>query len=267
MRRGFLLSLLLHLLLVLGFALNLPDLLIPEEKVTFINVKLVTSPNAAKTAQPKKVELAKTQQSAAPAEAPKAQPQQAKKTEKTTRVVQDAKSDVKKTVKDQPKKQEQATEAKKSESRPPKLDKTRNRKNIVAEQGRPTDTKKSEEQFLAALDFIDDIVDRDSAMAVDEEASETTVYDVTQQDVAALKRHIERNWYRTPGIANLNEMAVVVRVRVNRDGSIGSVDVVQSSGRAFFDNSLVRAVRKSVPLPIPADKYDIFKTIELRFNG
>lgn len=267
MRRGFLLSLLLHLMLILGFALNLPSLLIPEDKVTYINVKLVASPNAAKTSKPQEVKKVRTQQSAAPREAPKAQPQQAQKTEKTTRVVQETKSDVKKQVKEQPKQQQQQAEAQKAESRPPLLDKTRNRKNIVADKAPPTEQNKPEEQFLAALDFIDDIENRESAMAVDENATETTIYDVTQQDVAALKKHIERNWYRTPGIANLNEMAVIVRVRVNRDGSIGSLDVVQSSGKAFFDNSLLRAVRKSVPLPIPADKYDIFKTIELRFNG
>lgn len=266
MRRGFLLSLLLHLMLILGFALNLPELLIPEEKVTYINVKLVASANAAKTSKPKEVKKVRTQQSAAPREAPKAKPQQNQKAEKTTHLVQDAKSDVKKQVKEQ-KKQQTAAESQKTESRPPKLDKTRDRKNIVAEKAPPTEDNKPEDQFLAALDFIDDIKDKESALAQDDNATETTIYDVTQQDVATLKKHIERNWYRTPGIANLNEMAVVVRVKVNRDGSISSLDVVQSSGKAFFDNSLLRAVRKSVPLPIPADKYDIFKTIELRFNG
>ena len=263
MRRGFLLSLLFHFSLILAFAIKLPDFILPEEKVTFIDVKLVASPDAAKTAKPKEVTPVKTQQSSAPPAPPKpkAKPQEAPKS--GAKLVQKTESPVKQKVEE--KKDSAEKEASKSDSRPEKLDKTKNKKNIIAEKGKPN--KKQDEQFLAALDFIDDLEGKESALAVDEEATETTVYDGMQSDIANLKTHIEKNWYRTPGIANLSELAVIVRVHVGRDGSISRLEVVQGSGKTFFDNSLLRAVRKSVPLPIPADRYDVFKTIELRFNG
>ena len=266
MRRGFLLSFLIHLAVLAFLVLNVPDMIMPEQELTFINVKLVSSPDAAKTSKPRPIKAIKTQQSNAPKEPPKPK----KKTpapKHDTKLLNTPKSELKKQVKEVEKQPKQEEEASKTDDmRPPKLDKTPDKKNLVKEQGKP-DQVVTEDDFLKALDFIDDLKNKKSALVQADETTETTVYDPDQKDIALIKSKIEQNWYRPPGIARLDKLKVMIMVKVNRDGTVSSMDVKESSGEAFFDNSILRAVRKSVPLPIPADKYDVFKTIQLTFNG
>jgi colicin import membrane protein len=266
MRRGVLLSLLLHITLVFVMWVNLPAFLIPEDKITYINVTLVASPDAAKTTKKQEIKPVKTQQSNAPKEAPKPNKPKIKTPDHGTKIVSTQTSKQKTQVKKQkPKSQPKEPKKKTSDIRPPKLDKTPDKKPVPSSKKEPP-KEKTEDDFLKALSFIDDLKNKKEAMIEDEE-TENTLYDVDQQDVAVLKKHIEKNWFRPPGIKGLKDMTVAVLVSLNRDGSILKMELTQTSGQSFFDNSLLRAVRKSVPLPIPADKYDVFKTIELRFNG
>ena len=267
MRRGLLLSFLLHTLLVLFFVFNIPHFILPEPEVTFMNVKLVTSPDAARSPKPKKPKAVKTQQSAAPKEAPKPKKKKVEAPKRDTKLVDSNQSSLKQKVKKEEPKPKQQEESVQDEpiSRPPMLDKTPDKKNVMAEQGKPQDELK-EEDFLQALDFIEDLESKKSALEVADEETAPTVFDESQKDVAAMKRLIEKNWYRTPGVAGLDRLQVVVMIRVNRDGTISSMEVVESSGRKSFDNSILRAVRKSVPLPIPEGKYEIFRTIQISFN-
>ena len=267
MRRGLLLSFLLHSLLLLFFVFNVPHMIFPEPEITYMNVKLVTSPEAARTPTPKKPKPVKTQQSAAPKEAPKPKQKKVEAPKHDTKMVDTSKSNLKQQVKKEepkPQKQEETIIKEEPISRPPLLDKTPDKKNLMTEQGKPASEVKDED-FLQALDFIEDLQDKKSALEVADDET-AAIFDESQNDVAQLKRHIEKNWYRTPGISGLDRMQVVVIIKVNRDGTISSMDVVQSSGRKSFDNSILRAVRKSVPLPIPEGKYDVFRTIQISFN-
>jgi len=266
MRRGVLLSLLLHITTVFVLWVNLPAFLIPEEKVTYINVTLVSSPDAAKTTKKQEIKPVKTQQSNAPKEAPKPVKPKVKTPDHGTKIVSNQPSKKKTQVnKQKPKSQPEEPKKTTNEIRPPKLDKTPDKK-PTPKAPKDAPKEKVEDDFLKALSFIDDLKNKKEAM-VEGEATENTLYDVDQQDIAVLKKHIEKNWFRPPGIKGLENMTVAVMVSLNRDGSVHKMELTQTSGQSFFDNSLLRAVRKSVPLPIPADKYDVFKTIELRFNG
>ena len=271
MRRGLFFSTLLHTLVVLFLVFNVSSLLVPEPEITYVNVKLVSSPEAATTAEQKPAKPVKSQQSAAPKAAPKPKKQKVEAPKHATKMVDSTKKVTqKKAQKVEPEQQKAEDEVKpiveeEPIGRPPKLDKTPNKKAIVKEEGKPQE--ETPDEFLKALDYIDDIQDKKSALAKGREGSQTQIFDESQKDVAYLKRHIEKNWYRPPGIDALDRMRVVVMIEVNRDGTVSSMDVVHSSGRRFFDNSILRAVRKSVPLPIPADKYDMFKTIQISFNG
>ena len=271
MRRGLFFSALLHTLVVLFMVFNVSSLLIPEPEITYVNVKLVSSPDAATTSKPQPVKPVKSQQSAAPKAPPKPKQKKVEAPEHATKMVDSTKKVTeKKAQKVEPKEEKAEKEVKPTPEeepigRPPKLDKTPNKKTIVKEEGKPME--ETPDEFLKALDYIDDIKDKSSAMAKGKEGSRTQIYDESQKDVAFLKRHIERNWYRPPGMDALDRMRVVIMIKVNRDGTVSSMEVVHSSGRRFFDNSILRAVRKSVPLPLPADKYDMFKTIQISFNG
>mgnify|MGYP006270496121 CR=1 FL=1 len=271
MRRGLVFSILMHTLLVLFLVFNVSSFLVPEPEITYVNVSLVSSPDAATTAKPQKVKPQKSQQSAAPAAPPKPEKKKVEAPEHATKVVENTrKVTEKKAQKVEPEEQKAQEEVKpiveeEPIGRPPKLDKTPNKKAVIKEEGKPT--QEPEEDFLKALDYIDDIQDKESALAKGPEGERTMIYDETQEDVAYLKRHIEKNWYRPPGMDALDRMKVVIMIKVNRDGTVSNMEVVHSSGRSFFDNSILRAVRKSVPLPLPPEKYDMFKTIQISFNG
>lgn len=65
------------------------------------------------------------------------------------------------------------------------------------------------------------------------------------------------DYLKTPSSVPLDsDIVVIVRVRVNPDGSlIGLPDVVESSGFPEYDDAAVRAVLKAAPLPIPKEPF------------
>ena len=83
--------------------------------------------------------------------------------------------------------------------------------------------------------------------------------------INAIRDHVMRNWTFTPG-SDLRGLQVSVQLSLDDAGNITQLYVTQSSGQAFFDNSLLRAIRKSIPLPIPAAEKAAFRDIELTFQ-
>lgn len=63
---------------------------------------------------------------------------------------------------------------------------------------------------------------------------------------AAVQRKIARAMRRVSGSGT-----AVVAFRVNRNGGLGSVSIVQSSGNSRLDNQILRAVRRAAPFPPP----------------
>jgi len=59
---------------------------------------------------------------------------------------------------------------------------------------------------------------------------------------------IQQNWVPM-GAAASPETIVVVRFRVLRSGQVRDVELETSSGNTSLDNSALRAVRQSLPLP------------------
>lgn len=59
---------------------------------------------------------------------------------------------------------------------------------------------------------------------------------------------IQQNWVPL-GASSSPETVVIVRFRVLRSGQVRDVDLNTSSGNASVDNSALRAVRQSIPLP------------------
>lgn len=81
---------------------------------------------------------------------------------------------------------------------------------------------------------------------------------------AAIKRKVQRNWLRPPAASDRNLQATV-RVRLNSRGSVLLVQVLKSSGNAAFDRSVVTAVNKADPLPMPKSKTLISEFREFTF--
>lgn len=273
MKRGLLISLLLHVFVFFFVFVSVPENFFPKEQVQTISIKLVAAKNVAKTTKKETPKAQNTQQSAAPKAPPKKKekPKPKKKVDpKKPKVVNElpkknkqAKKKVE-VAKKEPKKQPEPKKVEKqAEHRPAKLDKTQDKKNVIKDNAKPK--TESTDDFLKALSFIEDLKSEQSAMFEGEETEKTTINVAEQAELAIIKKHIERNWYKTPGTKFNN--ALLLRLKLNRDGTLASLEVIESSGSPSLDRSLIRAARKAAPLPIPTDKYDLFKEIDLYWNG
>jgi len=80
-----------------------------------------------------------------------------------------------------------------------------------------------------------------------------------------LMSHIRSRWLRPPRINP--RLQCVVRVQIEADGHIVSVNLVQSSGNADFDDSVVRAIYKSDPLPVDKPGAPKGPVLTLTFGG
>jgi TonB family protein len=70
--------------------------------------------------------------------------------------------------------------------------------------------------------------------------------------------HVKRHWSLPPSLKGRNIKATVV-VFINREGTITSYEVEETSGVASFDQSSVRAILLADPLPpVPSDIPDSF---------
>ena len=271
MKKGLFLSTILHIFVFFIAYLGVPSWLKPDPEIKILKVQLVSAKNVKKV-EKKNVEKKNTQQSAAPAQPKKKKKKKVEKKPKhKTKAIPPKKSKKKKAIKK--KKPEKAKQKKvketKSISRPNKLDKTKNKKTVVKHKDTKKKTANKQDDFLKTLDFIKDLK-KDSQIAHKQDDIDDVPTTLTNEDysnIAILKKHIEKNWFRPPGIKDLDKLNIMIEVSINRDGTIDDLELVKSSGQRFFDNSLLRAVRKSVPLPVPTDRYDVFRIIELHFNG
>jgi colicin import membrane protein len=258
------LSVLFHGVVLVFLLAKLPNLF-PQQTVTPMKVRLVTAQDVKKS-QTRPTPVRSQQSDAPPAppkEKPKPQPKPKEPAPTGPRVVNEQAT---KSVKAPELKPEpiplEPKDLPKNE-RPAKLDKTPDKQSVMKDDSaKPTP---EEDSFLAALDFIDDLEEKQAALDVGEDTSPATIDAATQHEIAIIKRHIERNWYRPPGLA-VGGLIAMVEVHVNRDGSLLSLRITQPSGDGRFDSSLLRAVRKSVPLPIPFEKYNTYKVLDLRFG-
>lgn len=278
MRRGLIISLFLHMVVFFFVFVNITDVLFPKPQVKAIQIKLVTAKNVKKTTKKEEPKKVKTQQSTAPSappkpkkkEKPKPQPKPNKPTvvqKQPEKKVSEKK--VAQSVKPEPKQPEpQKQEPKVADvPRPPKLDKSKDKKNLIKDDAPQKDaTKPVEDDFMKALSFLEELEADQNAMFEGEETDEPTTLNLAEQaDLALIKKHIERNWYKTPGTTG--EQPVHYRIKLNRDGTLADMKMIQSSGKRSFDKSLERAIRKSVPFPISAEKYDLFKEIDLHWQS
>lgn len=75
---------------------------------------------------------------------------------------------------------------------------------------------------------------------------------------------IKTNWVWVGQRGNLR---VVVRFNIKENGEIFGLKVVQASGNASYDESVIRAVNKSSPLPVPPEAVrNDFSEVELAFR-
>ncbi|MEY6431115.1 cell envelope integrity protein TolA [Thioalkalicoccus limnaeus] len=85
--------------------------------------------------------------------------------------------------------------------------------------------------------------------------------------VAAISDQVEREWVRPPG--SPLDAACLVRVRLEPTGDVvaGSVRVIEGSGDPAFDRSVITAIYRASPLPVPAGpEFERFREFQFRFS-
>lgn len=97
---------------------------------------------------------------------------------------------------------------------------------------------------------------------------------LTVSEIDRVRALFAQNWNPNHGAPGIERMRVVVRMSLNPDGSLSgepsvaeAFDAGQSAEvfRAFSD-SVLRAVRRSMPLPLPKDKFDTWQELEVGFS-
>ncbi len=81
----------------------------------------------------------------------------------------------------------------------------------------------------------------------------------------AIATHINANWYYYKG-DKTKLKPVTIKIILDGDGELQDAKITQSSNSQGFDMSLIRAIRKSMPLPIPPEQLDEYRDFNLTFE-
>ena len=138
---------------------------------------------------------------------------------------------------------------------------------------KPEPEKKKE---VAKPDFASSIRDALKSKAPAQESDPTKKVTMTELD--AMRRQVINQvapcWNVNPGAKNAENLAVVIRMAMNPDGTVQSA-VVDDQARYFrepFFQSAADAAKRAVlnprcnPIKLPPERYDIWRTITINFD-
>jgi colicin import membrane protein len=86
------------------------------------------------------------------------------------------------------------------------------------------------------------------------------------QYIPIITQKVSRNWNRPSNLRS--GITAGVAVRLTPSGEVVSAELIRSSGNPVFDRSVVNAVLKASPLPIPRERgvNEEFRNLNLTFN-
>ena len=83
----------------------------------------------------------------------------------------------------------------------------------------------------------------------------------------AVRSRVQSNWLVPPGLDDRDGLTATVRIALTPDGKLASPPkVVSSNGPGYFNSSVVRAVEKAAPFPMPDGPTRYFQNLELHFS-
>jgi TonB family protein len=83
--------------------------------------------------------------------------------------------------------------------------------------------------------------------------------------IAMMQSAVQRQWKVPHGFSRTRHDPLV-RVELNRNGSIRKITVLESSGQSSLDQTLIAAIRAAAPFTLPREQYSVFKSNEIRFH-
>lgn len=81
--------------------------------------------------------------------------------------------------------------------------------------------------------------------------------------IAMIQAAVERNWKVPVSLGPVKNP--LVELRLNPDGSVVSITILESSGNAALDDSLGRAIMAAAPFQLPAKQFEAFRDNKIRF--
>lgn len=82
--------------------------------------------------------------------------------------------------------------------------------------------------------------------------------------IALMQAAVQEHWKVPASTGSFTDPLVEMELLPN--GDIASVNILESSGSALLDASLVRAIRAAAPFQVPAQQFEFFRVNNLRFH-
>ena len=132
----------------------------------------------------------------------------------------------------------------------------------------------------AALDQITALLDKKKleqmasadqpATAGSPDATSTSTAKMTASELDALRAKLAQCWVPPLGWTDPAQVRVVLMLDLNPDGTVNGAPSVLESPQGQYSTtapeSALRAVRRCAPYDLPADKYDAWKQVKVRFD-
>jgi len=83
--------------------------------------------------------------------------------------------------------------------------------------------------------------------------------------IAMMQQAVQRRW-KVPAGVDSDTPDPLVEMVLNRDGSVASVRIVESSGNTALDQTLISAIYAAAPFQIPAQQFEVFRVNQIRFR-
>lgn len=93
---------------------------------------------------------------------------------------------------------------------------------------------------------------------------------MSQSELDALRAQVQRCWNIPVGWTDPAQVTVTVRFKLNQDGTVNGTPSVQQFPASQYGQvaaeSAVRAVLQCGPYQLPAEKYDQWSEVQMRFS-
>ncbi len=82
--------------------------------------------------------------------------------------------------------------------------------------------------------------------------------------IVLIQAAVQRHWKVPASLSHISDP--LVEMRLQPDGSVASVKLLESSGSQTLDNSLIRAIHAAAPFQLPRKQFEFFRINRIRFH-
>lgn len=82
--------------------------------------------------------------------------------------------------------------------------------------------------------------------------------------IAMMQAAVQEHWKLAANTSKVSDP--LVEMELNTRGEVVSVKIIESSGSASLDASLIRAIHAAAPFQVPHDQFEYFRMNQLRFH-